>query len=381
MAAGPLRLRGIVTLVALCAALAGAASPALAANSRVCRQLEADLAATYGGKTVSAQVRKQDASINRQREQLQLARKRSRASGCGFSLFGRGNAQCGAINAKIEKMERNLDALQRKRTQMALGGGSGKSRARVMAALDANGCRDDRTAERRLPRGLERGGNILEQIFGGQIRSRSSLDDEPEAPRRQDAKSGLGVLKPRDGQWINEGGHIRFIPPPGNYRTLCVRTCDGYFFPMSSASSPMDFDRDQKNCESSCPGTEVQLYYHRAKGEESEDMVSPGSGAPYSELPTAYLYKQIGVPQPAGCGCGKPRNYNAMSTPVPAAASVEGEPADQPAAAPSSIVTLGAAKPAAKATAIPGPVIGPERDETAADRNVRAVGPAFLPDQ
>ena len=269
-------------------------------------------------------------------------------------------------------MERNLEALERKRTQLSRGG-SGKSRASLLAALDANGCRGDAVAERRLPRGLDANNNLLKQIFGGQIRSRTSVDEDlgNEVPRRRDSENGLGVLKPRDGQWINDGGHIRFSAPPGQYRTLCVRTCDGYFFPMSNASSPMDFDRDQKNCESSCPGTDVQLYYHRAQSEESADMISPGSGMPYSELPTAWLYKQTGVAQPANCGCNRQQNFNVMTTPAQDEA---------PATAPSSIISLGSAAPAEKQAEIPANSVGPERDETAEDRKVRAVGPTFLPD-
>ena len=142
MAAGPHRLIRLVALIAAGVALASVSSDAMSAGSRICRQLEAELAS--GGGRSSALVARQDSAIARQREQLQLARKRSRGAGCGFSLFGGGVAKCGAVNAKIERMERNLDALQRKREALA-GGGSGRSRAKVMAALDANGCRDEQT--------------------------------------------------------------------------------------------------------------------------------------------------------------------------------------------------------------------------------------------
>ena len=369
----------MAVLVALGAALSCTATASHAASSRICRQLETDLAATYGPKTSSAQGRKQDAAIGRQREQLQLARKQSRRSGCGFSFLGRGDAKCAKLNVKIEKMERNLDALQRKRSQPARGGSAGTSRAKLLAAIDANGCRDDTVAERRLPRGLDGGRNLLNQIFGGPIRSgRASEDEVPGGAvfGRRDTDNNLRVLKPREGRWVNEGGHIRFVAPPGNYRTLCVRTCDGYYFPMSNASSPMDFDRDQKNCEASCPGADIQLYYHRARGEESEDMISPGSGTPYSELPTAYLYKQVGVPRPTNCGCNKPQDYSVTAGRPP----LSGPSGDDPASGPSSIITLGTATPGSKTAIAPVPAIGPERDETAADRKVRAVGPTFLPD-
>ncbi len=200
MAAGSLNPVRVLALTLVGAALTSGVSDATAASSRVCRQLEAELAATYGAKPASAQVRKQDASIGRQREQLQLARKKSRQSGCGFSLFGRNDAKCAAVNAKIEKMERNLEALERKRTQLTRGG-SGRSRDSILAALDANGCRGNAVAERRLPRGLDGANSLLNQIFGGGIRNRRTLDERPlpDSPARTDEASGLGVLKPRDG--------------------------------------------------------------------------------------------------------------------------------------------------------------------------------------
>jgi hypothetical protein len=297
---------------------------------------------------------RQDSAIARQREQLQLARKRSRGAGCGFSLFGGGVAKCGAINAKIERMERNLDALQRKREVLAGGGKSGRSRAKVMAALNANGCRDEQTAER-LRGGIDRNGDLFDRLFGGGIRQRGTLDDLGDDGSGQDEDANVRRIPgSREGNWINEDGHIRFAPPSGEYRTLCVRSCDGYFFPMSNASSPVDFERDQKNCESSCPGTDVQIYYHRTAGEESDDMISLASGASYSELPTAYLYKQPGTPLPAGCGCNRPKNGSFASNP-PANEIVQSEPA--------------VPAPASKAK--------PIGDE---DRKVRVVGPTFLPD-
>lgn len=365
-------------MAALCAALAGSALPTAAA-SRVCRQLEAELAATYKPTASSAQLRRQDGSIGKQREQLQLARKRARQEGCGFSLFGRGDKKCAALNGKIEKMERNLDALQRKRTQMARGSSGGKSRAKIIAALDANGCRDGTTEARRLPGGIDRNRNILDQIFGGPIRQRdNAADNVVRRPLKEGEGKKLGVLKPRDGQWINENGQIRFTAPPGNYRTLCVRTCDGYFFPMSNASSPMDFDRDQKRCEASCPGTEVQLYYHDARDEESGDMVSPGSGAPYSELPTAYLYKQAGVPSPANCACSRQKEFEVIAArPTPVANATETPETAPEVPAPSSIITFGGREGADKAAEHP---VAPEREVNDEDRKVRVVAPSFLPD-
>ena len=157
----------------------------MSASSRVCRQLEAELASGSGGGHSAAQARKQDAAIARQREQLQLAKRQSRSAGCGFRLFGGSASSCGAINLKVEKMERNLEALQRRRSK-AIDPGSGRSRSQIMAALQANGCRDEAVAERRLPRGLDGTRNLLDQIFGGGIDQRGSIEELGEPAYRRD---------------------------------------------------------------------------------------------------------------------------------------------------------------------------------------------------
>ena len=48
--------------------------------------------------------------------------------------------------------------------------------------------------------------------------------------------------------------------PSGTFRTICVRTCDGFYYPISAATSSARFAEDEKACRASCPATEVQLY-------------------------------------------------------------------------------------------------------------------------
>lgn len=386
MAVRPQSLGRLAALIAATLALASLSSESMAAGSRVCRQLEAELAA--GGGRPPAQLRKHDTSIARQREQLQSARREARRAGCGFRLFG-GSNSCGAVNLKIEKMERNLEALQRRRSKAA-DAGSGKSRSQIMAALRANGCRDE-AAERRTPQILDSPRNLLDQIFGGGIRQRGSIEElgEPVLRRDEDRHVRRAVREP-EGGWVNDGGRIRYSAPPGSYRTLCVRTCDGYYFPMSSASSPSDFERDQANCQTSCPGTEVQIYYHR-QGQESEAMVSGLSGRPYADLPAAWLYKQAGTPSPAGCSCNAPRNDEAKSYSIiagnpPAAPRIEepvtprptGRP--DPAADPETLDNLaGGLDAGALRRAALAPKVNRSKSP-AEERRIRVVGPAFLPD-
>jgi hypothetical protein len=89
------------------------------------------------------------------------------------------------------------------------------------------------------------------------------------------------------------------IPRAGaTYRTLCVRLCDGFYFPISFAVSLSSLGRDAEQCQASC-GTEARLFYHANPGGSVETMFDL-SGRAYSALPTAFTYRKTLV---AGCRC------------------------------------------------------------------------------
>jgi hypothetical protein len=84
----------------------------------------------------------------------------------------------------------------------------------------------------------------------------------------------------------------------GTYRTLCVRLCDGFYFPMSYATHPDRFALDAKRCERSCPARS-RLFVHRNPGESVNEMVDL-QGRSYRDLPTAFLHQAQYVPD---CTC------------------------------------------------------------------------------
>ena len=75
----------------------------------------------------------------------------------------------------------------------------------------------------------------------------------------------------------------------GTYRTVCVRLCDGYYWPISFATSSSSFDRDAETCERSC-SSPARLYSYPNPGGEPEEMTD-AKGTPYSKLKTAFLYR------------------------------------------------------------------------------------------
>jgi len=85
---------------------------------------------------------------------------------------------------------------------------------------------------------------------------------------------------------------------PGSYRTLCVRLCDGYYFPISSATGGGGLSRDADICSASC-GSEARLFYYSNTGGDVDSMVDL-MGLAYSSLPNAFLYRKTLVPE---CRC------------------------------------------------------------------------------
>lgn len=73
------------------------------------------------------------------------------------------------------------------------------------------------------------------------------------------------------------------------YRTVCVRLCDGYFWPISFSTTDGNFDRDQKTCEKSCGG-QARLYVYKNPGAEP-DAMEDLKGVPYKKLKTAFLFR------------------------------------------------------------------------------------------
>jgi hypothetical protein len=87
-------------------------------------------------------------------------------------------------------------------------------------------------------------------------------------------------------------------PPAETFRTVCVRLCDGYYWPVSFATTRATFERDARTCAQSCSGS-AALYYYPNPGGEPEAMVNL-EGQPYKNLGTAFLYRST---YDANCKC------------------------------------------------------------------------------
>ncbi len=83
------------------------------------------------------------------------------------------------------------------------------------------------------------------------------------------------------------------------YRTLCVRACDGYYFPISDKVTRAKFNTDSIACLQRCTGGEARLFVHRNPGQKISSAVDL-QGNRYVELDNAFRYRKELV---EGCGC------------------------------------------------------------------------------
>ena len=133
----------------------------------------------------------------------------------------------------------------------------------------------------------------------------SGTYDRPEENGRRKAKVHLAVQKTakRKARCGRDGTACASRRPKlrdlnGGYRTLCVRLCDGFYFPISAAAQPGEFQRDEETCRATC-GSPAMLFVYKNSGGAPETMTSL-DGKPYASLATAFKHR---VSYDAQCTC------------------------------------------------------------------------------
>jgi len=268
-------LSELAAAVGLCLATASfaAAQPVPPASGNpACQRLEAQLTSLDRGNDDPARadaIRRAEDATNRQQGDLDRLVVQGRRSGCEntgfFSIFSSPPPQCGALNAQIQRARDQLERMQSQVEQLH-GGNTERAaqRASLVRSLADNNCGPQ------YRQAALQGGGFLDQLFGGRA-----------------------VFTPPDAQQ----------PISGNFRTLCVRTCDGYYFPISFSVPASRFQDDAQTCQRMCPAAQVSLYAYHNPGEEMTQAVSATDGRPYTELPTAFRYR---TEFNSACSCRKP---------------------------------------------------------------------------
>jgi Protein of unknown function (DUF2865) len=356
----------------------GAASPPAAEqpppSNSVCVRLEGQMASLNrgGGDPARAeQIKRYEDAAGKQQADLDRLVTHAKRRGCEsgfFSLFTGQPPECQPLNAQIQQLRDSLDRTMSDLERLKSGSNydqEGQRRA-LLAELAQNNC----GPQYRAAAAAAGPSGFLDALFGGAARI------------------------------INPGGDGA---PSGTFRTVCVRSCDGYYFPISYSTVQSRFADDARTCQRECPATDAQLYTYRNPGEDMAQAVSL-SGQPYTTLPTAFQYRKEFN---AACSCRKPgqswadalkgaddastletgdivvtdQNAKALSQPAPPPApkgAKPGKPATGTAAAPATT------PPSATAT---GPAAAPPSGQAAmsTDANtdapkgsIRTVGPPFV---
>lgn len=349
----------------------GAAPPppqqqAAPSGNPMCMRLEAQLAtidrgAGSGDPAKDEQIRRYQEAQTQQQGQLDRVVAQAKRMGCEssgfFSLFNQRSEQCGPVNNQIQQMRGNLDQITTSLERLRSGGLGGADRENqrrsVLTALAQNNCGPQYAAAARDP---GQGG-----LFGGLF--------------------GNNTIAPPSGDL---GG------ASGTFRTVCVRTCDGAYFPVSFATVPARFPDDEKSCKQLCPAAEATLYTYRNPGEDMNQAVSL-SGQQYTALPTAFKFRAEFTPS---CSCKAPgqtwsdalksvddkdavAQQGDIIVTEESARKMQQQKMQQQTKAPAA-GKKGAPAPATTAsTPPPAPETPPA--EPGKDRPIRSVGPQFLP--
>jgi hypothetical protein len=349
--------------------------------SPLCDRLFARLADLPRDVSPVEQPRDVSGAVSRQNIELRRARSEQRALGCsGGSIVvvnGANEEACAQIDDRIAALQEDIAVLKAQRNRDIAGSQDDAARRRVMVALQANRCEaHDGDLVNASVSPLDTPDEALDALDAPARRHRNIIADLP--PIGSEHELGL-----RGGEEL-PAPDLHLLTQDGPLRTLCVRTCDGSFFPISSNATRRDFERDTAACSARCPGAQTALYYH-ALTEETDDMVSAATGRPYAELPTAFAYK-TGSPQTRSqCGCRIPTPAADggpapnMSTPAldasAASAAPRGKSVVKIVSAPPRPETL---LPSVAPAGEPGQPVE-ERPYDPKARRVRQVGPAFLP--
>jgi hypothetical protein len=331
----------------------------------MCPRLEAQLAALdrgagTGDPARDEQIRRYQEAATKQQSELDRVTFQAKRMGCDssgfFSLFSGQSAQCGPVNNQIQQMRANLEQITTSLERLRGGFGAERENQRrsILLALAQSNCGPQYANAVRGP------ANFLDNLFGN--------NNNPPMPN-----ADLG-------------------PQSGTFRTVCVRTCDGAYFPISFATVPARFPDDEKTCKALCPAAEATLFSYRNPGEDINQAVSI-NGQPYTSSPNAFRYRQEFNPSCACKAAGQTWSDALKSIDDRAAAEQQGdiivteESAKKMSRVPTKSAPATATAKKGATAAVPDAAPAPEAPAsvpaaspgTSSDKPIRSVGPTFIP--
>ncbi len=245
--------RGLSRLFAAAAIAAGLVLSILPAVANVCRSVEAELATMSRGPSPRE---RQNAGRSAMEAQRLYAHMRS--IGCdrqAFLFFGQpAPAECGGYRARLAQLQAASRA--------AYAPDEGRRR-QLMSMLVSNNCKTTPEA---------RSAPLTAGFLDNGTRRRGEIDSSD-------------IDRPRiESRIRNVGG-----------KAVCVRTCDGYYFPLHVRGASLREDGDAL-CQSLCPASETRIYFKPGELEAARSS----EGEAYSDLENAFRYRKT---YDASCVC------------------------------------------------------------------------------
>jgi hypothetical protein len=261
-------MRLLAFIVALIAALGIQAAVA----QTYCDRLQAELNAPGGDSETQGYMQ----ALSTARSELGQTNAQARQDGCEpsrFLFFSTTPAQCRGYETRIDSLTERVRVLEQRVDQ------GGQRRNQLLAAYRANCQGNNPIPPGNVGTTQARSRNILDMLFGA----------------TPDTTSPQGTF-PQD---LTQGGVMAEPGDSGPRRLVCVRKCDGYFFPLAGASGSAASDGEL--CRAQCPNADVEVFVSPAYGDLKFGVSL--SGTPYTALPNAFKYRTSYDPT---CSCRKP---------------------------------------------------------------------------
>lgn len=289
-------------IIAVAFLTAGTVSVNAQTDPLICQKLEAQLTGSTEG------LDPQSLAETLKMQRIELAKVRGQAAVMNCIPHAAGNRDthssfsCQSLLDAITTMEDNLRYYEdlSKPGNAASGG-----RQKILTALTKNNCQTDG-----------------QQFTGAGAQDQATLAGQD--PIETGSVIEFGNAAPQqDGETLSGPvSHIVVNVPEsladsairgseGNFITMCVRTCDGYYFPISYSSGMPNFGSDADQCHSRCPNADVELYYHSVPDQESKDMISL-SGKKYTDQPFAFKYRKEKPGENLSCSCKSASDFTVI---------------------------------------------------------------------
>lgn len=253
------------------------------AQSPVCNQIRSELASlAYQQNAANPQIQAEAAQVRNDLARVRIAIQRNECDR-GFQFFTSTPAVCSPLKAQAQQFEGRLRALDNAANSSPVA----QRRGQLLAALDRYQCNIGTSQQVQRPPGVISGGpqqepNLIERLFGSrpsQPGTTSNATVDPRFPQNQDGE----VLENK--------------PTYGGRMAVCVRTCDGYFFPINFEGISQRDDYDQV-CKALCPAAETRVFFKSSGGDI--DRAAARDGSPYTSQPYAMKYRES---RDAACTC------------------------------------------------------------------------------